>query len=358
MANFTDVETVQGGAIVTPAAHREETGAASGVASLSMDAYAGGWRSRVRLTVDSDGRAGVHRYRSTEVITDLRCPQPMAGAMEGIAERKWTPGADLVVAVDGDGMRHLVEVAPAADERGDRRGRGADRLGRGGDRRESGRGAAGRRGGDRGSTAARRAAAHGARAERVIDGTGRAVQYVAQRRWEVSATGFWQPHYGAAQAYSDVVAEWAQAAPGSLVWDLYCGVGVFAARLAGQVGDAGFVHGVEFARDAVTEGRAALRDMPWVDLTVARVERWIHEQPSTAPDVVVLDPPRAGAGKEVIAALSERSPRRIIHIGCDPAAFARDVGLYRAAGYEPRALRVFDAFPGTHHIECITLLER
>lgn len=321
--------------------------------ALSIDAYAGGWRSRVRLTVDSDGRAGVHRYRSTEVITDLRCPQPMAGAMEGIAERKWTPGADLVVAVDGDGMRHLVEVAPAADERGDRRGRG-------GDRRESGRGAgaSGRRGGDRGSTAARRAAAHGARAESVIDGTGRAVQYVAQRRWEVSATGFWQPHYGAAQMYSDVVAEWAQAAPGALVWDLYCGVGVFAARLAGQVGDAGLVHGVEFARDAVTEGRAALRDMPWVDLTVARVERWIHEQPYAAPDVVVLDPPRAGAGKEVITALTERSPRRIIHIGCDPAAFARDVGLYRAAGYTPVELRVFDAFPGTHHIECITLLER
>ncbi|MGW4249224.1 TRAM domain-containing protein, partial [Nocardia sp. NPDC004722] len=125
----------------------------------SADAYAGGWRSRVRLTVDSDGRAGVHGYRSTEVIADLRCPQPMAGAMDGIAERKWTPGADLVVAVDGDGMRHVVEVAPAADERGDRRGRG-------GDRRENGRGggASGRRGGDRGSTAARRAAAHGPRA--------------------------------------------------------------------------------------------------------------------------------------------------------------------------------------------------
>ncbi|BAW08159.1 hypothetical protein KP696_01325 [Nocardia seriolae] len=319
---------------------------------LSVDAYSGGWRSRVRLTVDAAGRAGVHRYRSTEVIADLRCPQPMAGAMDGIGERKWTPGADLVVAVDGEGMRHVVEVAPAAGDRDDHRGRGGDRRGRG-------VGAAGRRGGgDRSSTAARRAAAHGAREERVIDGTGTAVQYVAERRWELSATGFWQPHYGAAQCYSDVVAEWADAAPGALVWDLYCGVGVFAARLAEQVGERGVVHGVEFARGAVTEGRAALRDMPWVDLTVARVERWIHEQPGAAPDVVVLDPPRAGAGKEVINALTERSPRRIIHIGCDPAAFARDIGLYRGAGYEPAGLRVFDAFPGTYHVECIALLER
>lgn len=314
----------------------------------SADAYAGGWRSRVRLVVDADGRAGVHGYRSTEVITDLRCPQPMAGAMDGIAERTWTPGADLVVAVDGDGMRHLVEVAPAGDERGGQRER----------RDRGGRAEGSARGGDRRSTAARRAAAHSARTERVVDGTGRAVQYVAERRWELSATGFWQPHYGAAQCYSDVVAEWADAAPGALVWDLYCGVGVFAARLAGQVGVTGFVHGVEFARTAVTEGRAALRDMPWVDLTAERVERWIHEQSGAAPDVVVLDPPRAGAGKDVINALSEHSPRRIVHIGCDPASFARDVGLYRSAGYHPVALRVFDAFPGTHHVECIAAFER
>ncbi|MFE5285367.1 class I SAM-dependent RNA methyltransferase [Nocardia sp. NPDC056611] len=318
----------------------------------SADAYAGGWRSRVRLVVDADGRAGVHRYRSTEVITDLGCPQPMAGAMEGIAEREWTPGADLVVAVDGDGMRHLVEIAPAGDERSGQR----ERRERGG--RAGGSAGGSGRGGDRRSTAARRAAAHSARTERVVDGTGRAVQYVAERRWELSATGFWQPHYGAAQCYSDVVAEWADAAPGALVWDLYCGVGVFAARLAGQVGDTGVVHGVEFARTAVSEGRAALRDMPWVDLTAERVERWIHEQSGAAPDVVVLDPPRAGAGKDVINALSGHSPRRVIHIGCDPASFARDVGLYRSAGYRPVALRVFDAFPGTHHVECIAAFER
>ncbi|MBL1079683.1 class I SAM-dependent RNA methyltransferase [Nocardia sp. 2] len=323
---------------------------------LAADAVAGGWRSRVRLVVDADGRAGVHRYRSTEVIADLRCPQPMAGALEGIAERTWTPGAELVVAVDAEGMRHLVEIAPPAADSADRRsapGHGRDRRGRGGAAQRGDR-----RGGDRGSTAARRAAAHSVRAERVVDGSGRAVQYVAGRRWELSATGFWQPHYGAAQCYSDVVAEWSDADSGALTWDLYSGVGVFAARLADQVGAEGAVHAVEFARTAVTEAKANLRDLPWVDSRAERVERWIVEQPSTAPDVVVLDPPRAGAGKEVIAALAERSPRRIVHIGCDPASFARDVSLYQAAGYRPVHLRVFDAFPGTHHVECLAVLER
>ncbi|MFF2551352.1 class I SAM-dependent RNA methyltransferase [Nocardia sp. NPDC058058] len=322
---------------------------------LAPQSYTAGWRSRVRLVVDANGRAGVHRYRSTDVIADLRCPQPMAGAMEGIADRKWTPGADLVVAVDGDGMRHLIELAPVESERG-RQDRGRAGHGRGGDRR-GGRSGGGH-GGDRSSTAARRAAASGPRAERVIDGSGRTVQYVSGRRFELSATGFWQPHYGAAQRYSDVVAEWAGAASDALAWDLYSGVGVFAARLAEQVGSGGAVHGVEFARTAVTEGKAALRDLPWVELRAERVERWIVEQPDTAPDVVVLDPPRAGAGKEVIAALAERGPRRIVHIGCDPAAFARDLGLYRDAGYNPAGLRVFDAFPGTHHVECIAVLER
>ncbi|WP_039815554.1 class I SAM-dependent RNA methyltransferase [Nocardia otitidiscaviarum] len=375
-----------------------------------------GWRGRVRLAVDAEGRAGVHRYRGTEVITDLRCPQPVTGAMAGIAERRWTPGADLVVAVDGDGQRHIVELAPPEvgeaggrhAGRGDRRtgyrapgGRGGGRGARGNDPRRHDRSDGRRAGGadrdrragtdnrrrgsaehdyrggsgdhrrddqigdirgsgsdDRRGAAARRAAAHAPRAETLVEGTGRAVQYVAGRRWELSATGFWQPHIGAAQCYSDVVAEWAYASPGALAWDLYCGVGVFAARVAEQVGPAGAVSGVEYARTAVADGAASLRDLPWVDLRAERVERWIAEQPTATPEVVVLDPPRAGAGKEVVAALTARSPRRIVHIGCDPAAFARDIGLYRAAGYLVTELRAFDAFPGTHHVECLALLER
>ncbi|MFI5779641.1 class I SAM-dependent RNA methyltransferase [Nocardia sp. NPDC051570] len=290
------------------------------------------WRTRIRLVVDADGRAGVHRYRSTEVITDLRCPQPVSGALDGIAESRWTPGAELVIAVDGDGLRHIVELEPS----------------------RSGR----RSGGDRRNTAARRAAAHGPRRERVLEGSGRAAQYVAGRRWEVAATGFWQPHRGAAQCYSDIVADWADAGPGATAWDLYSGAGVFAARLAEQVGPDGAVLGIESARSAVADGIAALRDLPWVDMDAHRVESWVDERfGAPTPEVIVLDPPRAGAGKQVVAAMTAHHPARIIHIGCDPAAFARDIGLYRAAGYAPTRLRAFDAFPATHHVECLALLE-
>ncbi|WP_433710069.1 class I SAM-dependent RNA methyltransferase [Nocardia sp. CA-084685] len=417
------------------------------IAGYPADAT-GGWRTRVRLAVDAAGRAGVHGYRSTKVITDLRCPQPVSGAMDGIADRMWTPGADLVVAVDGDGVRHIVELAPSAvagraeRERpsargGDRRGRresdrraGRDRTaergpwpstgarGRGdegrrggsqwrhlddgdgrqdlpgdpdgvgrdhaaesghdgewsrdGRRRDRSRrdefGGAGSRANQSGSVggegvrrraAARRAATHAARDEWVMGGSGRTVEYVAGRRWELSATGFWQAHRGAAQCYSDLVAEWAGLRHGERAWDLYSGVGVFAARLAEQVGQTGSVLAVESTRSAVADGNAALRDLPWLNLRVQRVEHWLAEHASSAaPEVVVLDPPRAGAGKEVVNAVTSSGPSRIIHIGCDPASFARDLGLYRSAGYHLADLRAFDAFPATHHVECLALLHR
>lgn len=323
----------------------------------AADDETGGWRTRVRLPVDARGRAGVHRYRSAEVLADLRCPQPVAGAMDGVGSRLWTPGADLVITVDSAGTRHIVELAPAQGTdpgAGRKRGRGSNqptgpRAGRHSD-------AALRRR----RTTARRAAASGARTESVCAGSGRAIEYVAGRRWELSATGFWQAHRGAAPRYSDLVAQWAAPSPGATAWDLYSGVGVFAARLAEQVGVSGAVHAVESARTAVADGAAALHDLPWLTMHNNRVQRWVaeHAEPGSSPEVVVLDPPRAGAGKAGVAAITGARPQRIVHIGCDPAAFARDVSLYRAAGYDLADLRAFDAFPNTHHVECLALLQR
>ncbi len=128
--------------------------------------------------------------------------------------------------------------------------------------------------------------------------------------------------------------------------------GVFAAALAGQVGPSGRVTSVEFSRRAAEDGRSALQDLPQVSFVPGRVERSIDALAEPV-SVAVLDPPRAGAGRDVIDALAVRSPRSVVHIGCDPASFARDVSLYRAAGYELDDMRAFDAFPSTSHVECI-----
>lgn len=287
-----------------------------------------GWRTRVRLAVDSGGRPGFHRYRGNSIVVGGRCPQMDTAAYEGLSEATWRPGAELHVVLDGAGERHVVEVAPAQVSRTAKR-------------------SPGRRG-----AAARRAASSRHRPEKAVIGSGRVSETVSGRVWTFDATGFWQAHRGAAQTYTDVVREWAGLEPGERAWDLYGGVGVFAAALADGVGHTGHVTSVEFSRRAADDGRAALDDLPQVSFTPGRVERSI-DQLGDPVSVAVLDPPRAGAGREVIESLAARAPQRVVHVGCDPAAFARDVGLYDAAGYDMTDLRAFDAFPMTSHVECI-----
>jgi tRNA/tmRNA/rRNA uracil-C5-methylase (TrmA/RlmC/RlmD family) len=306
------------------------------VAELPGTGDGTGWRTRVRLGVGADGAAGFRRHRSAEFAPGLRCPQVVAGALNGIAQRSWSPGTELQVVVDDAGARHIVQVAPADRPRqSDRRRPGAMRT----------------------SAQARRAAASRPRPETVVEGTGRALQRVGAREWTLSPTAFWQAHRGAAHAYSDVVRDWALAEPGDVAWDLYGGVGVFGSVLGDLVTERGVVETVELSSQAAAEGAVALADLPQVRFHTARVERAI---PTLAPNpgVVVIDPPRAGAGREVVAALAAAGPRQVIHIGCDPAAFARDIGLYREHGFELEQVRAFDAFPMTHHVECAALLVR
>ena len=144
-----------------------------------------GWRTRVRLAVDPDGRPGYHRHRSSGIVTDLACPQIESAAYDGVSEHDWTPGSEVQIVLDGAGERHVVEIAPPKVSR-------------------TGRTSPGRRG-----AMARRAASGAPRAERVVVGSGRPVERVRDREWALAATGFWQAHRGAAETYSAVVAEWA-----------------------------------------------------------------------------------------------------------------------------------------------------
>jgi tRNA/tmRNA/rRNA uracil-C5-methylase (TrmA/RlmC/RlmD family) len=75
-----------------------------------------------------------------------------------------------------------------------------------------------------------------------------------------------------------------------------------------------------------------------------------------AVDIVVLDPPRSGAGREVLTAILAAEPRVVVYVACDPAALARDVRWAMDAGWQLAELSAFDAFPMTHHVECIAVL--
>ncbi len=270
-----------------------------------------GWRTRVRLDVGANGCPGFHRYHSDELVNDLRCAQLPDDMLDGLDVPGWPPGAQLHVAVDDDGARHVVRT-----QRQDRR-----------------------------------------TATKAVQGGYEAVQRVGGRTWRVPVTAFWQAHREAARVYTGVVAEWARPAPGATVWDLYGGAGVFAAALAEAVGESGRVVSVDTSRASTRAARAALADLPQVEIVTDSVRRALTAQPARA-DVAVLDPPRAGAGREVVDLLAAADVPRVVHIGCEAASFARDVGLYRGHGYTVEQIRVFDAFPLTHHSECVALLTR
>jgi tRNA/tmRNA/rRNA uracil-C5-methylase (TrmA/RlmC/RlmD family) len=138
---------------------------------------------------------------------------------------------------------------------------------------------------------------------------------------------------------------------------LYAGVGLFSAVLAGSVGEQGAVVAVESHRRAVAHGRENLGDLAQVRWVAERVERFVRRRIAQGRlDLVVLDPPRSGAGRVVVSATARQRPRAIAYVACDPASLARDVATLSHAGYELGSLRAFDIFPMTHHVECVAIL--
>jgi tRNA/tmRNA/rRNA uracil-C5-methylase (TrmA/RlmC/RlmD family) len=140
------------------------------------------------------------------------------------------------------------------------------------------------------------------------------------------------------------------------VLDLYAGAGALTAELAAAVSSTGRVIGIESDAGSVADAERNLADIPWAEVRRARVDQTTLAAISDRPDLVVLDQPRAGAGREVMTALLALSPRAVGYLSCDPATLARDVAAAGDLGWRLAALRAFDAFPMTQHVECLATL--
>ena len=136
-------------------------------------------------------------------------------------------------------------------------------------------------------------------------------------------------------------------------WDLYGGVGALVPALHHTLGNNSHIHSVESARIMATSGQVTFGDD--VHFHIGLVGNLVDTLPQ--PDVVVLDPPRVGAGVDVVTRIAARKPQRVIHIGCDPATFATDIRAWSQAGYHLSDIVVVNAFPGTHHFETLGLLQ-
>jgi tRNA/tmRNA/rRNA uracil-C5-methylase (TrmA/RlmC/RlmD family) len=174
----------------------------------------------------------------------------------------------------------------------------------------------------------------------------------------VEADGFWQVHPGAPRVLVETVLGMLGPKPGEKVMDLYSGVGLFARFLAEAVGPTGRVVAVEGDRTACRHARDNLAGCEGVGVEWGNVDRVLAASYDEPFDLVVLDPPREGARRTVVEQIADRAPRAIAYVACDPAALARDLATFAELGYSMSALRAFDLFPMTHHVECVALLMR
>lgn len=306
------------------------------------DDDAGGlaWRTRASFSVTSDGRLAMHAHRSetlipvgpmplaTEEINRLRLWELDLTGVERLEVAAPASGsAPLVVftLADGVGPSNLAGVLAALDP-----GVSASAVGQG-----------------------------AGRTPLTVRGRGSVSERVLGHHYTVTGEGFWQIHRRAPETLVAAALEALDGAlaPGGQVADLYAGAGLFTAPLAAAVGPAGHVLSVEGAPGTSRDARRTFKRQPEIAVVQGRVERVLrrHGGPG-AFDAVVLDPPRTGAGREVVRQLVEAEPRAVAYVACDPASFARDLGWFRKAGWNLVTLRAFDLYPMTHHVETVALL--
>ncbi|HKD87174.1 MAG TPA: class I SAM-dependent RNA methyltransferase [Streptosporangiaceae bacterium] len=308
------------------------------VEALDGDEGGLGWRTVVSFAVDASGMAGLRKHRSHEIVEIERCliAHELVTATD-VTGKRW-PGAQSaeVSVAPATGERGVLVTGPATDDALPEIAADSVQL-----IRRSG-------------------------ARMPVRGRGYLTQRAAGRDWRVSLGSFWQVHPGAADALAAAVLAAADPQPGDTALDLYCGAGLFAGVLAEAVGPDGAVIAVEQDPGSVRDARHNLRAWPWAQVHAGDVAAVLRKASLGDASIAVLDPPRAGASKPVIDALCGRGGsrengsalRRIAYVSCDPATLARDLRLLLDAGWQLAGLRGYDAFPMTHHVECVATLVR
>jgi tRNA/tmRNA/rRNA uracil-C5-methylase (TrmA/RlmC/RlmD family) len=263
-----------------------------------------GWRTRVRLHVDESGLPGPFAARSHRVVPVAALPLATAG---------------------------INEVAPLRDEFA--AGTTIDVI--------EPRGA------------------HGARLVVGAQRPATITEIVGDREFRLLETGFWQVHVSAAEVLSRAVREAIMAEhfdPRADNLDLYGGVGLLAAAVADQFGPTTRITSVESDETATEFAGHNLAEWTGARAVTGRVEQWLRGVPATsrtAAGTILLDPPRSGAGAAVLDELDRLDPAQIVYVACDPVAFARDTKTLLDKGFSLAALRAFDLFPNTHHLEAV-----
>lgn len=273
-----------------------------------------GWRTRIRMHVADDGRIGPMAARSHRVVpvADVPLATPAVAAATPFAERfSGVPSVDVLAPTVGDPRLIIGEQAPSVIR-----------------------------------------------------------EVVGGREFRLDDSGFWQVHREAPAALSAAVQRALVADlvdPRATNLDLYGGVGLLAAAFADVAGPDTVVTSVEADERATDHAAENLAEWLGAQAETGRVDRWLAALEASASAAerdrlrsatVVLDPPRAGAGRDVMDALGRLAPAQLVYVACDPVALARDVALAADHGYALARLEAFDLFPHTHHVEAVATLVR
>ena len=265
------------------------------------------WRTRSIATTNNLGELGFYGARSHTVVPISDC---LIAAdemkMPELAARKWKSDVRIEIATSKMKERNIA-LAP-------KRGEGKARL---------------------------------------TEGVSVLHEKVESKILEVSQDSFWQSHVKAPEILTNFVLDFAQLQLDEHVLDLYGGVGLFTSAMADVVGSDGSIVLIEGSKSATGDAARNFADKSQVKILTGDVAK--HLPHIDSAHVVVLDPPREGAGKVVLAQISRLTPRAVVYVACDPAALARDTGYFLELGYSLTKIKAFDLFPMTHHVECVAL---
>ncbi|MCT9818788.1 class I SAM-dependent RNA methyltransferase [Microbacterium sp. W1N] len=314
--------------VTIEAAHPARDADGTVLAEESADGL--GWRTRVSLHVDAEGRVGPYAARSHRVIEVDELPLATPAIARAALRRHGGDPGRLDLVQPADGRVRTIPRAEAPAPRGRRRG-GPSRVPTDPAARET------------------------------------IVETVAGRPFQVDAGGFWQVHRLAATTLTDAVGDALDGLvdPAAHHLDLYGGVGLLAAAIAGLGGAGTRLTSVESDARATDHAGENLAEWVGARAETGRVDRWLTELTASASaaqrarlsaGVVVLDPPRAGVGREVVDLLAGLHPAHVVYVACDPVALARDLRTFQGHGYAARSVRALDLFPHSHHVEAVAVL--
>jgi 23S rRNA (uracil1939-C5)-methyltransferase len=178
-------------------------------------------------------------------------------------------------------------------------------------------------------------------------------------RFRLSSEAFFQTNTEMAERLYGVAAEMADLKGWERVYDLFCGIGTIGLSLARRAGE---VWGLEIVEDAIADAIANARanEISNARFFVGDVRLALRDLVEEAgrPDVLVVDPPRAGLSAKIVRRIIEAAPKRIVYVSCNPTTLAPNAAQLVEAGWTLKRVRPVDMFPQTPHIECVALLER